>query len=220
MCVNICVCILCVHLVHVVCVHFVCVRACVHACVNACVNVFFPEAKALVVTFPLNNYERQKSEVHTHTRVYTHIYARIYTRFLHTHLHTRLHTGRSMGESVSGLRVEKTTWNAHRVFCRGVIHFVCVCTFCMCVYICAGLSCCACLILSLSLVCNFVCVQRSISDELDRSSSTDINTVFISYLVMFVYISLALGMLVCLCLCFTHAIRHTFTHIKHRKIPL
>lgn len=35
--------------------------------------------------------------------------------------------------------------------------------------------------------------ERSIEDEIDRQSNSDIRTVVISYVIMFVYISLALG---------------------------
>lgn len=35
--------------------------------------------------------------------------------------------------------------------------------------------------------------ERSIEDEIDRQSNSDISTVVISYVIMFVYISLALG---------------------------
>lgn len=35
--------------------------------------------------------------------------------------------------------------------------------------------------------------ERSIEDEIDRESSSDLSTVVISYAIMFVYISLALG---------------------------
>lgn len=35
--------------------------------------------------------------------------------------------------------------------------------------------------------------ERSIEDEIDRESNSDISTILISYVIMFVYISLALG---------------------------
>lgn len=35
--------------------------------------------------------------------------------------------------------------------------------------------------------------ERSIEDEIDRQSNSDLGTVVISYVIMFVYISLALG---------------------------
>lgn len=35
--------------------------------------------------------------------------------------------------------------------------------------------------------------ERSIEDEIDRESNSDISTIVISYVIMFVYISLALG---------------------------
>lgn len=35
--------------------------------------------------------------------------------------------------------------------------------------------------------------ERSIEDEIDRESDSDVTTIVISYVIMFVYISLALG---------------------------
>ena len=35
--------------------------------------------------------------------------------------------------------------------------------------------------------------ERSIEDEIDRESNSDISTIVISYAIMFIYISLALG---------------------------
>lgn len=35
--------------------------------------------------------------------------------------------------------------------------------------------------------------ERSIEDELDRESNSDVSTIVISYAIMFIYISLALG---------------------------
>lgn len=35
--------------------------------------------------------------------------------------------------------------------------------------------------------------QRSIEDEINRESNSDISTIVVSYVIMFVYISLALG---------------------------
>lgn len=35
--------------------------------------------------------------------------------------------------------------------------------------------------------------ERSIEDEINRESNSDISTIIISYVIMFVYISLALG---------------------------
>lgn len=35
--------------------------------------------------------------------------------------------------------------------------------------------------------------ERSIEDEIDRESNSDVTTIVISYVIMFVYISLALG---------------------------
>lgn len=35
--------------------------------------------------------------------------------------------------------------------------------------------------------------ERSIEDEIDRESNSDISTILISYAIMFIYISLALG---------------------------
>ena len=35
--------------------------------------------------------------------------------------------------------------------------------------------------------------ERAIQDELDRESNTDIITIFVSYMIMFLYITVALG---------------------------
>lgn len=35
--------------------------------------------------------------------------------------------------------------------------------------------------------------ERSIEDEIDRESNSDISTILVSYAIMFIYISLALG---------------------------
>lgn len=35
--------------------------------------------------------------------------------------------------------------------------------------------------------------ERSIEDEIDRESENDVSTIVVSYIIMFVYISLALG---------------------------
>uniref|UniRef100_A0A672RUG7 Niemann-Pick C1 protein-like n=1 Tax=Sinocyclocheilus grahami TaxID=75366 RepID=A0A672RUG7_SINGR len=40
---------------------------------------------------------------------------------------------------------------------------------------------------------SLMCSERSIEDEIDRESNSDITTIVISYVIMFVYISLALG---------------------------
>ena len=43
------------------------------------------------------------------------------------------------------------------------------------------------------MVPRFSAFQRSIQDELNRESRSDVTTIAISYFVMFVYVSLALG---------------------------
>lgn len=35
--------------------------------------------------------------------------------------------------------------------------------------------------------------ERSVEDEIDRESNSDINTIVVSYAIMFIYISVALG---------------------------
>ena len=45
----------------------------------------------------------------------------------------------------------------------------------------------------MKILLNSLCYQRSIQDELNRESRSDVVTIIVSYLIMFVYVSLALG---------------------------
>ena len=38
-----------------------------------------------------------------------------------------------------------------------------------------------------------ICIQRSIKDEIERESMSDVTTIVVSYMVMFVYVSVMLG---------------------------
>ena len=54
--------------------------------------------------------------------------------------------------------------------------------------------------------------ERSIEDEIDRESESDLSTVAVSYVIMFVYISLALGHIHSLRRLLVRLLAHTHTH--------